>query len=128
MNLVPFRSVDSTPFTTSREQLLRTRGRPLREQRNDVGLNEMDYHSVVFRFQDNGRLEEITLQAPVLTLGSVAVPFQALAGFVREQDPEAFERAGFLVSPRLGIAFDPSEPHWVTALAAHCIAEWRKLR
>jgi hypothetical protein len=127
MNLVPFHSVDRTPFSLTREQLVRSRGRPLREQRNEIGLNELDYHSVVYRFQDNGRLEEISLQAPVLTLGSVAVPFQALAGFVREQDPEAFERAGFVVSPRFGIAFDPTQPHWVTALAAHCIVEWRKL-
>jgi hypothetical protein len=127
MNLVPFHSVDRTPFTLTREQLVRSRGHPLREQRNEIGLNELDYHSVVYRFQDNGRLEEISLQAPVLTLGSVAVPFQALASFVREQDPEAFERAGFVVSPRFGIAFDPTQPHWVTALAAHCIVEWRKL-
>ncbi|HET8748011.1 MAG TPA: hypothetical protein VFM98_20605 [Ramlibacter sp.] len=127
MNLQPYEQVDATPFSVSREDLLRTHGRPWRAQRNGVGLDEMDYGEVVFRFQDCGRLEEITLQAQVVTLGNVAVPFAALAAFVRAQDPEAFERAGFLVSPRFGLAFDPREPFWVTALARHCIPEWRAL-
>ena len=44
-------------------------------------------------------------RTPVLHLDQVAVPFTALAGFIRSQDPEVFERAGFLVSPRYGLAF-----------------------
>ena len=87
----------------------------------------MDYGDVVYRFQDSGRLEEITQEAEVVTLGKVAVPFASLAGFIRAQDPDAFERAGFLVSPGFGLAFDPGEPFWVTALARHCIPEWEAL-
>ncbi len=87
----------------------------------------MDYEQQVFRFQDCGRLEEVTVRAPVLNLGSVAVPFGALERFVRDNDPSAFERAGFLISPSFGLAFDPQCPNWVTALAAHCIDEWRAL-
>jgi hypothetical protein len=60
-------------------------------------------------------------------MGNVAVPFESLAAFIRHQDAEAFERAGFLVSPAFGLAFDPTEPFWVTALARHCIPEWRAL-
>jgi hypothetical protein len=81
----------------------------------------------VYRFQDCGRLEEITLQAQVVSFGKVAVPFANLAAFVRAHDPGTFERAGFLVSPQFGLAFDPSEPFWVTALARHCLPEWRSL-
>ena len=73
----------------------------------------------------------MTRRAPVLYLqldGGVAdVPFAGLADFVRAHDAGAFERAGFLVSPRLGLAFVPAEPDWVTALAAHCIGTWRDL-
>ena len=72
-------------------------------------------------------LEEVTARSPVLHLGTVAVPFAALAGFVAAQDPQAFRRAGFVVSPAFGLAFDPAEPPWVTVLAAHCLAEWRAL-
>jgi len=127
LKLQPYIQVDATPFTVSPEDLLRRRGRPWRAQRNDVGLNEMDYGDVVYRFQDGGRLEEVTLQAQVIAFGNVVVPFEALAAFVRDQDEDAFERAGFLVSPRFGLAFDPSEPCWVTALARHCIPEWEAL-
>lgn len=127
MRLVPYAQVDETLFTVSSEDVLRRRGRPWRSERNGVGLNELDYGDVVYRFQDCGRLEEVTVQAEVLTVGNVAVPFAALAAFIRAQDAEAFERAGFLVSPGFGLAFDPREPYWVTALARHCIPEWRAL-
>ncbi|MBS0452307.1 MAG: hypothetical protein JSS14_13445 [Proteobacteria bacterium] len=127
MTLEPFERVDGTPFTLSPAALLRERGEPLRAGRNGVGLNEMDYGDVVYRFQDSGRLEEITRQAPVLSLGNVVVPFAALASFIGAQDPMAFERAGFLVSPRFGLAFDPSQPFWVTALARHCLPQWQTL-
>jgi hypothetical protein len=127
MKLDPYAQVDDTPFTTTREDLRRTRGEPWRALRNDVGLNEMDYGDAVYRFQDNGRLEEVTREAKALHLGNVAVPFEQLAAFVRAQDAEAFERAGFLVSPYFGLAFDPTQPYWVTALAQHCLPQWRRL-
>ena len=127
MKLQPFVQVDATPFSASTADILQARGQPWRAQRNGVGLNELDYGDVVYRFQDGGRLEEITLQAEVVTLGNVVVPFQSLADFIRTHDPEAFERAGFLVSPGFGLAFDRTEPFWVTALARHCIPEWQAL-
>lgn len=127
VKLVPFERVDETPFSASSAEIVQAHGRPWRASRNGVGLNELDYGGVVYRFQDSGRLEEITLQAEVLTLENVAVPFASLAAFVRKHDPEAFERAGFLVSPRFGLAFDPTEPFWVTALARHCLPEWEAL-
>lgn len=127
VKLEPFVQVDDTPFSVSSADILRRRGKPWRAGRNGVGLNELDYGHVVFRFQDCGRLEEVTTQAEVVTIGNVAVPFDALAGFLRGQDAEAFERAGFLVSPAFGLAFDPSEPYWVTALARHCLGEWKAL-
>jgi len=127
VRLEPFTSVDGCAFTVSRADLVRMRGAPARESRNGVGLNELDYGSVVYRFQDNGRLEEVTTQAPVLDLGVVAVPFASLEAFVDDHDPAAFRRAGFVVSPRFGLAFDPSEPCWVTALARHCLPQWEAL-
>ncbi|MBC5785256.1 hypothetical protein H8N03_20080 [Ramlibacter sp. USB13] len=127
MKLDPYVQVDDTPFTVSAADVQRARGLPWRSGRNGVGLDEMDYGNVVYRFQDNGRLEEITLEAEAVNLGKVSVPFAMLAAFIRGQDPEAFERAGFLVSPAFGLAFDPSEPFWVTALARHCIPEWQAL-
>jgi hypothetical protein len=127
MRLEPFESVDGCAFAVSQADVVRTRGVPARAARNGVGLDELDYGSVVYRFQDNGRLEEVTAQAPVLDLGTVAVPFATLEAFIVDQDPTAFRRAGFVVSPRFGLAFDPSEPCWVTALARHCLPQWEAL-
>lgn len=127
LKLLPYVKVDDIPFTVSSDDIVRSRGKPWRSLRNGVGLNELDYGHVVYRFQDGGRLEEVTVEAEVVALGNVAVPFDTLAAFIRRHDPEAFERAGFLVSPEFGLAFDPAEPFWVTALARHCIPEWKAL-
>jgi hypothetical protein len=127
MKLLPFVQVDTTLFSASQESILAERGVPARQCRNGIGLNELDYGDVVFRFQDNGRLEEITMQAPVVYFGANDVPFSALESFVRSQDESVFDRVGFVVSPKFGLAFDPNYPFWVTALAAHCIDAWRAI-
>ena len=127
MRLDPFEHVNSRPFSISRAEVLRIHGTPQREFRNEIGLDELDYGVVVYRFQASGRLEEVTVHAPVVHLGAVSVPFASLDAFVREQDPSSFRRAGFLISPRFGLAFDATEPSWVTALARHCVAQWETL-
>lgn len=127
MRLEPFVRVDDTPFTASSKDVRQVWGAPVQSGRNEVGLDELDYGSVVFRFQDNGRLEEVTQRVDRLSLGSLVVPVALLARFVAAEDKTAFERAGFVISPRFGLAFDPSCPNWVTALAAHCIDTWRAL-
>ena len=127
MRLEPYVLVDDLPFTVTPEELRRRRGVPVREARNDVGLDELDYGPVVYRFQDSGRLEEVTSRATVLHLPQAAVPFGSLAGFVRRHDRQAFRVGGFLVSPRFGLAFDPTDSNWVTVLAAHCLPQWRAL-
>ena len=128
MHLEPFIRVNGTPFTATRADILRSHGQPLSDIRNPVGLSELDYGAVVYRFQDSGRLEEITTRAEALHLGVVSIPFRDLALFVQTNDAAAFERAGFLVSPLYGLAFVPAEPCWVTALARHCLVAWEALR
>jgi len=97
MKLDPFVQVDDTLFSVSRNELVRRRGPPLRRSVNDVALEAFDYGGVGYRFQASGRLEEVTQRAPVLHLGELAVPFRALQAFVRAQDADAFERAGYPV-------------------------------
>lgn len=125
MHLDPFVSVDGLPFTTTPQQLRALRGAPQDETHNAVELNELDYGDVVYRFQDSGRLEEVTQRADVVHLGPIAVPFFALPAFIADHDPDHFERAGFIVSPKYGLAFVPNPSRWVTALAGHCIGTWR---
>lgn len=120
-------SVDETAFSASSADITNLLGEPQRRGRNEVGLDELDYGGVVYRFQDGGRLEEITKQAPIVSFGTVSVPFGTLASFIKEHDCAAFERAGFLVSPKFGLAFDPADPCWVTAIAEHCVSAWKAL-
>jgi hypothetical protein len=127
VHLTPYDRVDDIDFGLSPEALVERLGEPRSITRNEVALTAYDYGDRVFRFQDGGRLEEVTQRTPVLHLGTLAVPFAALAAFVRAQDDEAFERAGFLVSPRFGFSFVPQEPDWLTALARHCIQIWQSL-
>jgi hypothetical protein len=127
MRLAPFASVDGLPFSTTRTELVVLLGPPARDGLNGVGLHELDYGNAVYRFQLSGRLEEVTVEASVVHLGNVAVPRVGLERFVDAHDATAFRRAGFVVSPRFGVAFDPREPPWVTALARHCLPQWRAL-
>jgi hypothetical protein len=127
MRLEPFERVDGGSFSTTRAEVVASLGPPPRESQNDVGLYELDYGTVVYRFQLSGRLEEVTVDAPVLHVHNVSVPFASLKTFVCSHDEAAFRRSGFVVSPRLGLAFDPSEPSWVTALARHCLVRWEEL-
>ena len=128
MFLDPYERVDDLPFAATADEVRQRHGVPQREASNDVGLDELDYGHVVFRFQQStGRLEEVTTRARVVHLPEAAVPFASLAAFVREQDPEVFRAGGFYVSPRFGLAFDPMDSNWVTALARHCLPQWREL-
>lgn len=127
MRLEPYVRVDDLPFTVTRDEVRRRYGVPAGEGRNDVGLDELDYGHVVYRFQASGRLEEVTSRAAVLRLPEAAVPFASLAAFVREHDPQTFRAGGFFVSPRFGLAFDPADSNWVTVLAEHCLPQWRAL-
>ena len=127
MRLDPYVRVDDLSFTVTMEEVRRRHGAPRREGCNDIGLVELDYGHVVYRFQEGGRLEEVTARVAVLHLPEAAVPFASLAAFVREQDGETFRVGGFFVSPRFGLAFDPADSNWVTVLAAHCLPQWRSL-
>jgi hypothetical protein len=128
MKLTPYRQVDDIAFSIRPADLLLRKGTPVMTARNDIGLQEMDYGDCVFRFEDNGRLEEVTRQASVIQLPHAAVPVRFLGRFLREQDASSFERGGFVVSPKFGLAFAPESPGWVTALAEHCIDTWRSMR
>ncbi len=99
MKLTPFTQAGTTPFSASRQDILAAHGQPISEQRNAIALTELDYGHAIYRFQEGGRLEEITQRAPVLEVEGVVIPFAALEGFVQQHDSEAFRAADFLVSP-----------------------------
>ena len=43
MHLQPYQSVDGTPFTATREDIIRAHGPPHSEERNNVGLTALEF-------------------------------------------------------------------------------------
>jgi len=128
VRLEPFVRVHGTPFTISHAELIRLRGPAFNRTEDDDGLNVLDFGDSIYRFTTDGTLAEVSLQASVVLFGNVAVPFGNLVGFIRSQDIEAFDRAGYLVSPAYGLSFLSYRPFWVTALARWRVAEWKARR
>lgn len=116
MQLVPYISFAGATFGQSVRSLIDALGAPSTSGRTEKSILELDYGVAIYRFDGDDRLVEITGDATVLVVAGDAVPFEALSGFMRARDPDAFECYGFLVSPALGMMQDPSYPSWVTAL------------
>lgn len=128
MKVVPFESVGEVKFSDSRKDIIAALGKPDQEVGNCIGLHELKYQNIIYRFDKAGALEEITVHAPVLDLGAVSVPFSVLSAYIHQQDHSAFTKAGFLVSPQFGLAFDPDCPPWVTVITKHSIDLWRAVQ
>jgi len=125
MKFIPLRQFGDIGFGAAADTLISLKGKPKRTRVKRSGLTELDYGSIFYRFSQDSRLVEVTANAPTIELSAVLVPFSLLANYFREHDQLYFERCGFLVSPRFGIAHDPDFPSWVTAFPASSIDLWR---
>jgi len=125
MKLEPYVLVDTTPFSASRNRSWR-KGPALKELRNGVGLNELDYGAVVYRFQT----VEGWKKCPCELRSSTSEPLTCRSQVLR---PSFWQRMSQPLNAQVhrqsevGLAFDPNCPTWVTALAAHCIDTWRAI-
>ena len=127
MKLSPYSHVGNVTFGIGPDALVQVAGQPHSQRSNRASETELDYGSIVYRFDSNSTLVEITADSPALELDGYLIPFPLLAGYVREHDQSAFERVGFLVSPRFGIAHDPDCPSWVTAFPEESLDRWRAI-
>lgn len=127
MKIEPFSKLDLVSLDTRRDELGNIFSSPLNKGVNRVGLEEFDCGDRVFRFESNWRLREVTVEAKQIELGRVSVSFARLADFIAANDPHAFEKHGFIVSPAYGIAFDLQHRPWVTVLTRRGLEEWTKL-
>jgi hypothetical protein len=123
----PFTQVENIKFGIGLGTLAGLIGHPRSQRVNRAGQMEVDCGSTVYRFDAASTLVEITANAPTLELDGHLIPFAVLANYVREHDQSAFERVGFLVSPRFGIAHDPDCPSWVTAFPEQSLHTWRAI-
>lgn len=127
MKVSPFTQVGSITFGIDPGTLAGLIGQPRSERVNRDGRIELDYGAAVYRFDASSTLVEITADAPTLELDGHLVPFANLPSYLQEHDESAFTRAGFSVSPRFGIAFDPHFPSWVTAFPEKSLDIWRAI-
>jgi hypothetical protein len=127
MHLSPFQTISGISFGCSRDDVIRIKGKPMTEGENRLELLELKYESEIYRFDPNGVLEEATVNAPVISVGVVSISFQALPDFLTSSDPSTFPKVGFLVSPLLGVAFDPNYPCWITAFPKDAVEKWRAI-
>jgi hypothetical protein len=125
MKVTPFTSVNGLSFGMSREAVVASIGDPSKvRSRKEGSILQLVYASARYRF-DEGALTEITVDAPIVEIGAVSISFQTLAPYLKKQDPGAFEKVGFIVSPSYGLAFDPQHASWVTAFPKERLPLWR---
>jgi hypothetical protein len=115
MRLEPFERVDGRAFSVTRADLVASLGSPQRESQNALGLYELDYGTVVYRFQLSGRLEEVTAEAPVLHVDNVSVPFAgpahaSVTGACFGRGAAAKADSSGISTPRIPSAYMTTDP------------------
>jgi hypothetical protein len=127
MKIRPFEAVGKVEFGMNRDAIINAFGAAVRESLSRRGETELHYANACCRFDSSSKLVEVTTNAPVVEFGSVAVPFNALASYVKQQDAAASEKVGFIVSPEFGVAFDPNFSSWVTAFSRERLQLWQAI-
>ena len=127
MKIEPYKKVGEVSLEVREGELLRDLGDPNSKSTNSIGLVEFDFGSRVFRFDPSGALDEVTIESEVVELESASIAFKYLAARLKAEDAGVFEKYGFIVSPKFGLAFDPEHSPWVTVLTKKGLAAWQKV-
>lgn len=126
MLFVPLNAVNNIHFGATSSEVEALLGEPVRRSTDRMGRVELHFGSAIYRFSGES-LEEVTIEAPVVSIATVAIPFHHLADYLRENDPACFERVGFIISPAYGLAHDPQFACWVTAFPTSLVELWRSV-
>jgi hypothetical protein len=127
MRIEPYESLGVAKFGESQSAVIAKLGKPDKETINRLKQIELSYPNAVYRFKDHGGLVESSIHYSAVQLNCVSVLFPALVGYLRENDKDTFEKAGFTVSPKFGIAIDPEYPSWITIFAKGQLALWKTI-
>ena len=127
MNIEPYISVDGISFDYSKDKVVTLLGEPTRIKTNRLKLEEYDYQSQVFRFNQQSQMQEVTIHAEKLKISGECFEFGELENLLKQRDVETFDCYGFLVSPKFGIAFDPTHNPWVTVFSEEGLVQWKKI-
>ena len=127
MDLTPFQSVNGLSFGLAEKAIIEILGDPESEGLNAIGDLELRYKDLLPRFSTDEGMLEVSFNASTLSIGGHLVTFSGLQEFIRANDPESVEALGFIVSPKLGLAFDPDNPFWVSAFSKKRLNLWLEL-
>jgi hypothetical protein len=99
------KSVGDFPFGASRAALTAV-GRPVREGVNRIGLHEVEFGEIIYRFEDDAFVEASFPLPSSLTIDDRQVEGASLIAFLRKHDPSFREVHGFGVAHlRFGCRF-----------------------
>lgn len=127
MIIEPYNKIDGVSLSIRDYEIFDYFGAPERKQTNSIGLAEFDFGSKVFRFDSSGELLEVTIESEVIELNKLSIPFEHLAGFLNSHDAGVFTKYGFIISPQIGVAFDPEYSPWVTVLTRKGLSAWQNV-
>ena len=123
----PYKSINEIPFDSRESEVIERFGLPDSTGVNSIGLKEYDYGESIYRFDSRGKLVEVTVNLEELALDSQVVKFCELEGYLTKNDVGIFNKYGFLVSPKFGLAFDPDHKHWITFFREAELEDWRNI-
>lgn len=114
MRIEPYKSVGELDFGASEARALASLGKPQSQRKNKRNESELVYENVIYRFDDGRGLLECSGYWATIELNKTTIPVLHLASFLKQNDSEATEQVGFVVSKRFGIAVDTEHEGWVT--------------
>ena len=127
MKIEPYKRINAIELNLKESELLESLGDPKKIAKNSIGLVEYDFNSQIFRFDSSGELNEVTVYSENVEIEGLSIPFDKLVLFVKKCDCNLFEKFGFIVSPKYGLAFDPEFFAWVTVLTSKGLVAWKKV-
>ena len=124
MILTPYTSIGSLRLGATKVQIISEFGEPEQVSSNSLNDLQLEYPGFVARLNQSGSLEEVSANLTKITIVGNEVPFQDLANFIKENDPDSQESLGFILSSSFGIAFDPLCPCWVSVFTESRYSIW----
>ena len=117
MIIIPYKSIGALNFWVSENEAISLLGEPYRRTVYRRNEDELSYESAVYRFDRSIGLVECSATWSDVVLYGVNVPMSLLPSFIRENDPNAKETVGFLISPAYGISIDLEHSGWISVFS-----------
>lgn len=123
MKIVPYKSIGALNFGMDLNDALSLLGESHRRRVNRRNETELEFETFIYRFAADVGLVECSGAWTDIVLNDITLPIGWLEGFIRENDPNAKESVGFLISPAFGISIDLEHSGYISVFA---LGRWDK--